>query len=483
MKKGLAALLAVAVAGAAAGGVYHFYIKGNSDSDSGRVSSDAENAVYVTSVSSIAGLGSGSGQIQRYAGVVVPQETWSAKLEGDKKVKETYVKEGDTVKKGDKLFTYDTSEDEDKLAQDEIDIERAKNDIETSKAQVEQLEKEKAKAKADDQLSYTTQILSEQNSIKQNEYDIKTKQLEIESLKVGIEDSDVVSKIDGVVKKVANPNSNDYTTDTSDAYITIMQIGDYRVQATVNEQNIGLLAEQLPVLCYSRVDSTKFWKGTITKIKRDSGTSNADSDGFSSDSSDSGTNSSNYPFYIQLENSDDLMLGQHLYVELDEGQSEKKDGIWIPEYYITQDETGAWVWAASSANVLEKRKVTLGSYDEDQMTYEITEGLSAEDYMAAPDEAYSEGDPLIYNEENEDIYDYGEMSTESMYGAYDLGYDGSLEGEYFDDGSFWSDEDWDDSSYTEYDFGSVYDEDGSYYEDEDIAALMNAGALPEEQNG
>lgn len=75
-------------------------------------SKDGGNLVYVDSVASITGLGSGTGQRNRFAGVVEPQKTVTIKQSSDKKVKECYVKEGDRVKKGQKLFMYDTSEAE-----------------------------------------------------------------------------------------------------------------------------------------------------------------------------------------------------------------------------------------------------------------------------------------------------------------------------------------------------------------------------------
>ena len=34
-------------------------------------------------------------------------------------------------------------------------------------------------------------------------------------------------------------------------------------------------------------------------------------------------------FYVNLDSSEGLMLGQHVYIEPDEGQDEKKSGIWL----------------------------------------------------------------------------------------------------------------------------------------------------------
>lgn len=93
------------------------FLKGHSSG-----SSDSGDLVYVDSVTSIMGLGSGTGQLNRFAGVVEPQKTVTIKQSSDKKVKECYVKEGDEVKKGQKLFIYDTSEAEENLSSKEIEM-------------------------------------------------------------------------------------------------------------------------------------------------------------------------------------------------------------------------------------------------------------------------------------------------------------------------------------------------------------------------
>lgn len=66
---------------------------------------NAEDAVTVQKVSDITSQGS-VGLVNRYAGIVVSGETATVK-KGDKKVLETYVKEGDFVTEGDVLFCYD----------------------------------------------------------------------------------------------------------------------------------------------------------------------------------------------------------------------------------------------------------------------------------------------------------------------------------------------------------------------------------------
>ena len=57
------------------------------------------------------------------------------------------------------------------------------------------------------------------------------------------------------------------------------------------------------------------------------------------------TQSSNYPFYVQLDGTNGLMLGQHVYVEPDIGQQEVKTGIWLSDYFINDVDSNPYVWA------------------------------------------------------------------------------------------------------------------------------------------
>ncbi len=438
MKKGIVIVLVLALVGGAAGGGYYYWknIRPQETIGGGdRVSSDSEDAIYVDSVSVLAGLGSGNGLIQRFSGVIEPQKSWDVKLDSERKVGECFVKEGDEVKKGQRLFTYDVMEDENKLATAEIELERYENTIQGSQNTISQLKRELARATtADEQFSINTQIRMEENSIKQNEYEKKVKQLEIDNLKEVMQESDVVSEIDGIVKSVNDPeeeSSDPYSMGSTDtAYITIVTVGDYRVKGMVNEQNMQMISEGMEIIVHSRVDSSLTWRGTLTEIDLEASESNSGESSYvvmGSSSSDSSMNtSSNYPFYVELENSDGLILGQHVYMEPDMGQEDQKEGIWLDDYYIAYEEDGSsYVWAASSSNVLEKRPVTLGEYDESLFKYQILEGLGEDDYIAMPSDILTEGLPVIYNEFSsndfsEPFYDESMMGGgEDVLGEFD----------------------------------------------------------------
>lgn len=393
------------------------FLKGHSSG-----SSDSGDLVYVDSVTSIMGLGSGTGQLNCFAGVVEPQKTVTIKQSSDKKVKECYVKEGDEVKKGQKLFIYDTSEAEENLSSKEIEIDRIKMDIETYKSNIAALQKEKANASSEDQLDYTVRIQSAQNNQKKSEYELKSTQQEIEQLKKSIQEAEVTSEIDGVVKSINNSSDDSAgysgsSSDDSNAYMTLLSTGHYRIKGTINEQNRTSLNEGDAVIVHSRVDENQTWKGTVSTIDLEHPEENSDSGYYMSSSSSSDTtSSSNYPFYIDLEDDSDLMLGQHVYVEKDEGQTENREGLWLTSYYIIQEDgQDPYVWAAGRHDKIEKRKVTLGEYDEKLDQYQITDGLTEDDYIAYPEDSITEGEKVTKN-------------IEDIYGNSDDGSDGSMDG-------------------------------------------------------
>lgn len=468
MKKALIALVIAGLLGAGGYGAYHHFFE-QADDGAQRVSSTSEDAVYVDQVSVITGYGSGNGLVDRFGGEVEPQATLEVKLENEKTVKECFVKEGDEVKAGQKLFCYDTQDDEDKLTQAEIDIEKAKGEIEVSEKAIEQYEKEKQKADSDEQLTYTTSILTEQNEIKRNEYEIKTLELQITQLKDSIANSTVTAEMAGVVQKISDPGSSDssvygYGSGSDSAYITILETGDFRIKGTINEQNISQIDTGMPMIIYSRVDSTKTWQGIVSEVKTDAPEEDSSDNSFYYGMG-SDTGSSNYAFYVELESSEGLMLGQHVYMEADMGQNEKKDGLWLEEYYIVQEDDQAYVWRASEKNLIEKCEVTLGEYDEDQMKYEILDGLSPEDYIAFPMENVQEGNPVIYN----DFSAMEGMAADGMDGFDDM--DGYEDG--FDDMDIYDDtveEDDIDSQYYDMDDDAYYDvdsvDDDLYSDDE-----------------
>ena len=405
MKKRILIALGILVlaAGIGAGGWYYYTHHAGSAGGS--------DIVYVTKISKLSEMD--SGVENRYAGVVEPQESVQVKIESGRKVKEVQVKTGQEVKKGQLLFQYDLGSIQQSLQEAQLALDRLKNEQLSISDQITTLEAEKKKATADNQLSYTIEIETQKMNLKKNEYDQKSKQAEIDKLSQATQNTEVRSEIDGVIQKI---DTTKLTTDDSgmddmdqdmsysdtgmtgessqNAFITILSTGAYRIKGTVNEMNVGSIIEGEPVIIRSRVDENQVWKGTMGSVDRESANSQSSSNawGMMDASGDSQTSSTTYPFYVELQSSEGLMLGQHVYIEPDEGQEEKKEGLWISEFYIVDADTNSpYVWAADKDKRLVKKSVILGQYDETLGEYEIVEGLTKKDCIAYPSQLYEEG--------------------------------------------------------------------------------------------
>lgn len=384
----------------------------------GSSSSDGLTA-YVDSVSMITGLGSGSGLMNRYSGVVEPQETLQINRNQERKIKELYVKVGDKVEEGTELFAYDTDEISLNLSQAELELERLSASITSLKEQVKLLNSQKASVSTEEKLEYTSQILNTENELKRAEYDVKSKQVEIDQLKSSLENSVVKSTVAGIVKSISENGMDMYGQ--SEAYITLLSTKDYRIKGKVSEQNVWLLQTEQPVIIRSRVDETQTWNGVITSVDLENTESSNNNTSYYGESGESATT---YPFYIELESAAGLILGQHVYIELDNGQDEVKDGVWLYDYYLVHEDDKAYVWVATDKNKLEKREVQLGEFDEEWMRYEIVDGLTMEDYIAFPDERLIEGMPC---ERLEGSGGYLPMDESEFEGEFEGSFEGVID--------------------------------------------------------
>ncbi len=352
-------------------------------------SAAAASGVYAQKVSDVM---YSSGTVDKYSGVVEAADSLDIKTDAEKTVKDILVAEGDEVQVGTPLFTYDTDELSAKRDSAALELEGLNNTLSGYDAQITQLTNEKKSASKDQQLDYTLQIQQVQTQQKQTQYDIASKQAEIAKYDESINNATVTSTMVGMVKKI---NENQSTDQSDSAFMTIISTGDYRVKGTIDEQSYYYsgLSEGMSVIVRSRVDDTKTWMGTISKVDTENPQKDNSSSYVSSDDSSTET-ASKYNFYIQLASSEDMLLGQHVFIEPDYGQSEKKEGIWIDESYIVQDDKDAYVWVMNGKNKLEKRTVELGDYDSNLLMYQIKSGLSESDYIVWAADDLHEGEAV-----------------------------------------------------------------------------------------
>lgn len=352
--------------------------------------SDNENVVYVNTVESLMNPGSGNGSINRFAGVVETQEKLDIQPSQDKTIKEIFVEEGQEVEKGTPLFSYDTEKATEDVEKAKLELERINNTIDNKSNEIAALEKEKKSAGSDAQLDYTMQIQSAQMELKQSEYEKKSKQVEIQKLEDSIENSQVESEMAGVVKSINNSTDSETNySGESQAFMTIIAMGDYRIKGKINEQNMGSIIPGEAVIIHSRIDDEVTWTGVMGEV--DMQNPGNDSSNYYFSSGDTTTQSNSYPFYVELDSSEGLMLGQHVYIEADYGQAEEKAGVWLDESFICDVDSKPYVWADNGKGKLEKRSVTLGQFDENLYQYEIAEGLDKEDMITYAEDGLEEG--------------------------------------------------------------------------------------------
>ena len=503
-KKKVAVILgAIALAAAAAGGIWYFL--GNNGKDS-------NDRVYVQKVSTI--MGTASGAQNRYSGVVQPQKTVEINADSERTVKEILVEVGDEVSEGTPLFSYDTEDLKMELEQAKLELENQDIEISNYKNQIQELEKERNAAAEGDKFEYTTQIQTIQTQIKQAEYEKSSKKLEMDKVQKKIDNSQVTSTASGVIKTINDGKAPDQE---ASAFMTILSAGEYRIQGMANEQNVSMIASGVDVIIRSRVDEELTWTGTVDSL--DTGEpSSSDDDNMSMGESDSATSSSKYPFYVVMDDADGLMLGQHVLIELDGGQMEEKEGIWLFSGYIVfedaenggesvlggtemfmepqedlfgteelfgdtemysdfEDDMGmepgsgpAYVWADNGSGKLEKRRVELGEYDEELDEYEILSGLTEDDLIAFPMEGLYEGVQTVTDMEDvdytSDLYNQGgteagmdgvDMDNFDMEDANMDGMDGIMDSNL--------ESDLEDCDLEDYDMDAEADPDGSFDEE------------------
>ena len=395
-KKKVGVLLGVVIVVAALGGTGYYFRNEIKEVFSFAQEGNTDDKVYVEKISRI--MNQYTGIANRFNGIVESQDTFEVILDSSRTVAGIEVAVGDTVEVDQILVTYDTEDLKMQVKQANLEVESIHNDIDNYNKQIADLTAERDKAAEADKFSYTTQIQSLQNSIAQRNFDLQSKNLEISRYQTQIKNSTLTSKVAGIVKEINEKGVDSYGN--SAPFMTILQAGEYRVKGTIDEQNVWTLMEGQSVVIRSRVDKEQTWSGVIGLIDTENPNQNNNNDYYYAEGG--AQTATKYPFYIELESAEGLLLGQHVYIELDEGQEEEKTGLWLYSYYIVQDDGDPYVWADNGRSRLEKRKVELGEYDEGMDQYEILSGLTKDDMIAWTMPGLYEGVTTVTNQEEVD---------------------------------------------------------------------------------
>ena len=362
-----------------------------------------ENAVYVQSVKELSNMGA-IAPGDRFPGMVVSENVTEIQKDNNKTIAEVLVKEGDDVTEGQALFSYDMEQLQLSLDKQKLEKEQLIATIENYKSQIADLQKEEKKAKGNNKLQYTIQIQSTQIDLKEAELNLKAKEKEVAHSEDMMNNATVVAPVTGRITAINENGTDNYGNPLP--YITIQQAGSFRIKGTLGELQRGGIMEGSRMKVVSRTDSSVFWLGTVTLVDYESPTQDNQNNMYYGTSVDSMSATSKYPFYVELDSSDGLLLGQHVYLELDAGEEEKSEYPAVSNMFICYDEDGStYVWAEENGK-LRKKPVTLGEYNMMLDTIEIIEGLTEDDYIAFPnDELCVEGAPTTRTEPAPDAGD------------------------------------------------------------------------------
>ena len=357
-----------------------------------------ENHVFVQKVSALSQLG-GIAPADRFSGIVVSESVTEIQRDKDKVVAALYIREGDDVTEGQQLFTYDTDQLQLTLEKQKLELEKLASSIENYGTQITQLEKDRDRAySAADKLKYTLQIQTNQIDLKEAELNLKTKQSEVLKSEHLLANALVKSPVTGRVTSISEEDTDEYGKPK--AYITIQQTGSYRVKGQINEMQRGAVMEGSRMRMESRLNPEEYWMGTVTLVDYENPIQGNGNSYYANSDSDEMSASSRYPFYVELDSSDGLILGQHLYLSV-ASETVSLEGVTLGGAFVCYDEEGnCFVWAENGQGKLEKRAIELGNYDMMSDAYEILSGLEEDDFVAFPDEAVCvEGAPTTRQEQ------------------------------------------------------------------------------------
>ena len=319
-----------------------------------------------------------------FAGVVVSENVVEIDRDAEKQIEELYVSVGDEVRINEKLFEYDTDTLSLTVDKQELELDKLEQqikDLTTQKKNLEnQIKKEKDKSV---KATLELQLRSVSADLTQATYDKNALQTEIKYNKSMLTNAAVRSPIKGTVRSI-NENGS--------PYITIQQAGSYQVKGVLNELSLNAgIMEGVGVTILSRTDPTVFWTGVVSLVDYNSADSNEYDEMYGGGYDTGMSTSTSYPFYISLDNTNGLLLGQHVYIQIS-AAALSDELLRIPEGYImdvTMDEetwlTTGTVWSVDMETLeLVKTTVTLGEYDPTYGTYVILDGITAESYLADP---------------------------------------------------------------------------------------------------
>jgi HlyD family secretion protein len=293
-------------------------------------------------------------------------------------VKELFVKEGQEVAKGQKLFSYDNPELSIQLRQLEIDIKSTKIRYDQGNKKILSLQNELKKAKDANSPKEVTDPLDSQ--LEDLQFQQKTTELEIEKNKLQEEDLQnkqksltVYSSYEGIVQKVNKDAGQNSTQGTqTNPVVQIASKEPFVIQGTLTELQKSQLQPNQPITVTAKAFANKKWTGKITEIS-EYPTSDETGQTALASAGQQSQNISYYNFEAALDSQEGLSSGYHVSIQVN---LSTKKMLAVPSNSIVDKGNSRFVYVVRN-NKLHKQTVTTGIGD-GNLT-EILKGLKAEE--------------------------------------------------------------------------------------------------------
>ncbi|MEI5993583.1 efflux RND transporter periplasmic adaptor subunit [Candidatus Enterococcus mansonii] len=381
---GLAAIILVIIAGSA----YFMLAKGDNKTDATEaapVVSETVNNIMKNSL---------KGSDAMLAGTIIPNSKSKITLDATRGiVTELHVGEGDTVTKGQNLFTYYNVENDAELKEAQLTVTNQANAVAQKREAADLKWKEYNKKKADAKKDETSEsdLNAAYMEASNAEAEVASAQIEVDKAQLLVDKAEqkasqntVTAQFDGVIKSIDKDQMNKPAAEKSEVpFMEVIDASIQYVEGKVDEFNKDKFTVDQPVQIIDRNDNKLIWTGKITKM----GSLTVD-DGNEQKEEDQTT--SKYPFKVLVDKSDTPpSIGKHVYIKA--APKEPEPGkINLPKSYLMKEEKGTFVWKAVN-NKLVKTKVETGEENQENATVEIKSGLKNEDALVHPTSNLTEG--------------------------------------------------------------------------------------------
>lgn len=318
------------------------------------------------------------------AGQVVPGNIETLYPDATKgQIKDLYVKTGQKVTKGQKLFAYDGADLSNQLQQLQIDTQSANIQMNQSNKKIAALQKQIQAAQAANAGTTGTDPLNSQ--LQDLQFQQETTQLTIEKNKLQEEDLQnkiaaliVYSTISGIVQQ-ANADAGQSTEQSASLPTPIVQIASnepFVIQGTLTELQKVQVKPNQPIIVTANAVSGKTWTGKITDVSEYPAASDLTQSTASAGVQQS-QNISYYNYKATLDTQEGLSPGYHVDVQVN--LSTKKMLV-VPNGSIIVNGNSSYVYVSKN-NKLHKQTVSTGIGDGNSI--EVLQGLKAGDKVVS----------------------------------------------------------------------------------------------------